>query len=175
MEKIIIILFIFIIKSPIFANGRTLLEAGETNNNENFILEQLINGGATVFHDSLPQNYKKCVVYADCYFNPTLEEDSINLYLSVVLLSDAEKRIVATNVENAIEAKIENIFKRENNRLLNFIKQLDFNKLAKEKASCFRLEMNNKFIFHFIYAVIPFHQSISVFENDSVHNIENAP
>ena len=91
------------------------------------------------------------------------------------MLSDTEKRIVATNVENAIEAKIENIFKRENNRLLNFIKKLDFNKLAKEKASCFRLEMNNKFIFHFIYAVIPFHQSISVFENDSIHNIENAP
>lgn len=124
MEKIIIILFIFIIKSPIFINGRTLLEAGETNNNENVILEQLINAGATVFHDSLPQNYKKCVVYADCYFNPTLEEDSIRLYLSVVLLSDREKRIVSTNLENAIEAKIENIFKRENYRLLNLVKNL---------------------------------------------------
>lgn len=155
MEKIIIILFIFIIKSPIFINGRTLLEAGETNNNENVILEQLINVGATVFHDSLPQNYKKCVVYADCYFNPTLEEDSIRLYLSVVLLSDREKRIVSTNLENAIEAKIENIFKRENYRLLNLVKKLDFNKLAHEKAPCFRLEMKKELIFQFIYVVLP--------------------
>lgn len=155
MEKIIIILFIFIIKSPIFINGHTLLEAGETNNNENVILEQLINVGATVFHDSLPQNYKKCVVYADCYFNPTLEEDSIRLYLSVVLLSDRETCIVSTNLENAIEAKIENIFKRENYRLSNLVKKLDFNKLAHEKAPCFRLEMKKELIFQFIYVVLP--------------------